>query len=540
MRLRSNAVEKKWDEHCCNLPSTIPTDVEDRQNRRSYRFVALLRCATVPSVLVLAGVLVFVLSPSTTTSSMSLRLLSIPRHTSIVEDDGPPPDLMVHGSRSYYTPCPPEFRKRAWAGFAKDTHVIRAFRSQGWYANDRDEYSWDDKAAIATYRFLYKRKTQSNKDYAVGQPWQRFSRIPGCSKKMGQKDSFQAGFRTLQKQYDATHNDGRDLIYFLPETYQLEHTKDRRKFEARILEEKKLGRNRPWVLKKADINNGRGIEMLPPDSEALYTATARAKEDDDHNYIVQSYVCNELTWFNGKKFDLRFYWLVASVDPLIVLYHDGYARVAGAMYNESDWGSTGQHLTNHQFRKEMGQPTDEDVLWDALWRRVREHYAANYERLSQLIVGDDPVRHVRNQIKEALSATVEAFKDSLTGKTEDTKVTTENNFAFYGSDFIIDADLDVYYLEAQSSPGLGQSLDFRIDMFRSLFRPMVNIVEEIADKQEKDAKANLLPIESLGDYEIIYAGDDWRYEFKGYKRRKDKKGCQLSPKQMSDTLWSPN
>ncbi|CAB9507540.1 polyglutamylase TTLL5 [Seminavis robusta] len=523
MRQRSAAVEMKSDVDLTSLPDGAQ---HSRHNPRSRRFLESSPTSILTAALLLTGMLVLVLSPPTTISA--LRKLSAAPSYYLTEDDGPPPDLVVHGKRDYYTPCPPEFRKRAWVGFEKDTNVIRAFRSQGWYAQSKTDVSWDDKKAIATYRVLYMRKSRHKKDFSVGLPWQRLSRVPSGAV-LEPKDSFFKRLNTLQEQYDATHDDGRNLIYFLPETYQLEQKNDRHKFVSRIMEEKKMGRNRPWVLKKAKINNGRGIEMLPPDSPALYSAAARAKEDDDNNYIVQSYVCNELTWFNGKKFDLRFFWLVASIDPLIVLYHDGYARVAAAKYNESDWGSTGQHLTNHEYRTEMGVPTDEDVMWDALWRRVREHYNADYARLSKLIVGDDPVRHVRNQIKEAISAIVEAFKDSLTEKKKDTPVTTENLFAFYGSDFIIDADLDVYCLEAQTVPGLGQGTDFRIDVFRKLFRPVVNIVEEIADKQEKDAKANLLPIKSLEDYEIVYA-DGWRYQFKGYERQKDKKGCQLSPK----------
>jgi hypothetical protein len=73
-----------------------------------------------------------------------------------------------------------------------------------------------------------------------------------------------------------------------------------------ILRGKTSGRNRPWFLKKVLVNNGRGVEVIPPDSPTLYTAVARSQEDKENDYIMQSYVCNELTWFNGAKFDLRF------------------------------------------------------------------------------------------------------------------------------------------------------------------------------------------------------------------------------------------
>jgi hypothetical protein len=53
--------------------------------------------------------------------------------------------------------------------------------------------------------------------------------------------------------------------------------------------------------------------------------------------IVQSYICNEVTWNHHHKFDLWVSWAVLSNDPLIVAYHDGYVCVENANYNESDW-----------------------------------------------------------------------------------------------------------------------------------------------------------------------------------------------------------
>jgi hypothetical protein len=101
-------------------------------------------------------------------------------------------------------------------------------------------------------------------------------------------------------------------------------------------------------------------------------------------------------------------------------------------------------------------------------------------------------------------------------------------FAVYGADFIVDADLDVWYVEAQASPGFGESYDYRVDLFRELYRPMVDIVEEIARKQVADARANLLPLSTLGGWEIVYAGD-WMYTYKGYERDApdNKKSCKV-------------
>lgn len=42
--------------------------------------------------------------------------------------------------------------------------------------------------------------------------------------------------------------------------------------------------------------------------------------------MVQKYISNP-NLINGHKYDFRVYLLIASTDPLIVYYHDGFLRV---------------------------------------------------------------------------------------------------------------------------------------------------------------------------------------------------------------------
>ena len=51
------------------------------------------------------------------------------------------------------------------------------------------------------------------------------------------------------------------------------------------------------------------------------------------NIMAQKYISNPLT-IDGHKFDFRIYMLIASVDPLIVYYHDGFLRISLLKYNK--------------------------------------------------------------------------------------------------------------------------------------------------------------------------------------------------------------
>jgi hypothetical protein len=231
--------------------------------------------------------------------------------------------------------------------------------------------------------------------------------------------------------------------------------------------------------------------------------------------LTQSYICNELVWLEKQKFDLRMYWLVASVDPPIVLYHDGIVRVGSATYDEMDFSTTYQHLTI------LAKGENTFPIHD-FWELIRTHYNENHLELSKKIK-IDPVQHVRNQMKEALGTMVSAFMDVSFGNSPK-NVTPENLFSFYGADFVIDKDLGVWFIDAQMSPGFGIAVDHKVELLGELFRPMVDLVEEIHLKQEADPQANILPLKGLGEWEIVYAGD-WQYTYEGYERSLSKKGC---------------
>ena len=50
-------------------------------------------------------------------------------------------------------------------------------------------------------------------------------------------------------------------------------------------------------------------------------------------WLIQRYIDNPLLLDRNNKFDFRMYMLIASVDPLIVYYHDGFLRVSFENYD---------------------------------------------------------------------------------------------------------------------------------------------------------------------------------------------------------------
>lgn len=89
------------------------------------------------------------------------------------------------------------------------------------------------------------------------------------------------------------------------------------------------------------------------------------KFPQEEQCVVSRYVPNPLL-INGRKFDLRIYVLVTSVDPLrIYIYKEGLARFASEVYSDV-LENNFSHLTNYSLNKKNatgGQVDDSDLKW---------------------------------------------------------------------------------------------------------------------------------------------------------------------------------
>mmetsp|Transcript_7704 Transcript_7704/g.11778 ORF Transcript_7704/g.11778 Transcript_7704/m.11778 type:complete len:480 (+) Transcript_7704:104-1543(+) len=404
--------------------------------------------------------------------------------------------MMTPKGVAKFTMTPEESKRTYWVEKNKKINepIIRAFRDRKWIKVN----NYEDAQFLWTY-------SPDGSFFKTLKPWQRYNHIPGFNH-WNNKDTYVAGFKDYERRVP-----GKDH-YFNPETYRLAVEEERQQL-AGVLRNQG-GMNRPWVLKEGNVNQGRGITIMAPHSEELSNVLEDNPIDDyeTEQLIMQRYVCNELTW-DRRKYDVRMFWLIASVDPLLVLYHDGYVRIGNANYDETDFSNTRNHLTTHTRLAEEGKAT---------WKEFEEH-VRNHNRAAGLGISD-PVSHVRNQFKEAIAETAAAFKDtSFNSK----KMVEENGIAFYGADFILDQDLDVYYLEPQMGCGLDEDYNFRVVMHDQMFRTMVDVLGEILEKEEKGE--NLLPLNKLGKWQVVYA-DGWTYNYDGYKRSKQKKDCSLPKK----------
>jgi len=160
------------------------------------------------------------------------------------------------------------------------------------------------------------------------------------------------------------------------------------------------------------------------------------------NYIVQRYIDNPLL-LNGQKFDLRAYMLIASSDPMIAYYHDGFLKVnlagdsSGCMDEEAL--KQAQQWSMEKLQEHL---LEEGRITDVNWLN----------------------NHLRPQLKKAmihlLRMTSHAFRKD------------KSTFELFSVDFLLDSNLNIWFMEANSGPAIEGGYSGSMEKF------IVNMIQD--------------------------------------------------------------
>ena len=166
-----------------------------------------------------------------------------------------------------------------------------------------------------------------------------------------------------------------------------------------------------WILKPCDASRGMGISILWQFDELREFYTNPKEHDFDpqeERYIIQRYIQNPLL-LEGRKSEIRIYWLVASLDPLIVLmYREGTVRLNTMPFTLDDFENTLIHVTNVFQQKSHPEYDPSAVLkWSfADW----ENYLIRELKLAPENYVEE---HLKPQLKRMLSFVVDAAAETL-------------------------------------------------------------------------------------------------------------------------------
>ena len=210
------------------------------------------------------------------------------------------------------------------------------------------------------------------------------------------------------------------------------------------------------------------------------------------NLIMQNFIHNPLL-LGGNKFDFRIYMVVASTNPLILFYHDGFLRLSLHEYDVKS-NDKGVLLTNTELSKKIF----EEVSKGGLFKGMNETQLRDFQMWTFPMLRDHLLKtkvitdenwldnHLRPQFKRAMV--------HLLRMSQHTFLQRSSIYELFGADFILDDKLNLWFLECNTSPMLkGTSVEkerFLVKMLkdhyeiiygllRSRMKRVMNFVNEL-------------------------------------------------------------
>lgn len=255
---------------------------------------------------------------------------------------------------------------------------------------------------------------------------------------------------------------------WVPETYDLSDTKQAAAFAKVALSETAPAPGAPpgWLAKRPGTDGGKGIELLHEARDAL---DGRSVKRTFKDRLAQRYVSDLLLTPDGRKFDLRVYWVVASFRPELLLYYGGTLRVSASNFTGE---GNGVHLTNAAQQKGGHGQSDASTrrplqaLWDQLSTEQRPGWPA------------DPAAYVDCSIRKTVQDVWRAYENDehLLAPRE-----THDAFILLGLDVMVDAELNVYLSEVQSGCGLPTNTKAVRDVVTKLVPDLLDVVLKVKD-----------------------------------------------------------
>jgi len=287
-------------------------------------------------------------------------------------------------------------------------------------------------------------------------------------------------------------------LEYQPETFILANPKE-------CVEFFKLVEHHPeyiWVTKVPTSSQGEGITVNPPmeviKEQWLDTTSPQlaCKKTDRKDSLIQRYIRNPLL-LEGKKMEIRSYWVLASVDPLIIFYRDGTVRLTTRDYKEEDWNDPLIHITNTKQQKKA----DPNYYKTEAERKWTLEKLADYLKTNKKIEDQEKwLDALRVDLKERIAVSVLANYPKLLG--DMTMSGWDGRFELFGMDVILDSNLKMWLTELQDGPGLSLDPGVKRVLIPRMIKELTDIVLEIDVKSRLGQKLDF-PLTSRGEWQQL-------------------------------------
>jgi len=343
--------------------------------------------------------------------------------------------------------------RRIMKGFGVD--IMPEIRE---YMEDQDIRKYDLKPNIHNF-FV---SGPMHKYQLVGQSFactfQAYDHIPGHAL-FNRKDLLSESVSTYSKKYiDRPHCF--NFSNFFPETWLLHiksqcidffnnhfNTKEYFDLKAKykIIYIRKLGKG-PHL--------GEGVNPVNEEEEKAIREeydNGRKCGEIKKNRIIQKFIYNPLL-IDGRKMDFRVYMLIASVNPLIAYYHDGYAKVSLTPYDVTSTEKS-TLITNVGFDEYLEQAAQGEKPLGMNAKQLREAHFWSFERIQEYLLKVGKITDP-NWLDNYLRPSFKKAFIHLLRATSGPFVKFSQTYELVGADFMLDDDLNLWIIECNTKPRL--------------------------------------------------------------------------------------
>jgi len=261
----------------------------------------------------------------------------------------------------------------------------------------------------------------------------------------------------------------------------------------------------------ANVHGAKGVAPLNEKEEADLRVLYNGGElcgRNANNTVIQYAVYNPQL-LEGRKFDFRTFLLIASSNPMIAYFHDGYLRMALFPYDVKST-EIGTFLPNSPLSKAVFETVRTNGSYYGLnAQEIKDRSYWLYPQLQEFLLKEGKItdpnwldNYLRPELKKAMIHLVRMSQKPLGAKS--------SVFELYGVDFMLDTNLNLWYIEANAQPLVrgwnpetvelfnrmnAHSFEIVIGLLRSRMKRVINYVNMLIENSEEwsleDGKMNI-------------------------------------------------
>jgi len=218
--------------------------------------------------------------------------------------------------------------------------------------------------------------------------------------------------------------------------------------------------------------------------------------------LMQQFIPNPMLIHN-KKSDFRLYMLVASTNPLIAFYHDGYFRVSSTEYDPRS-SEKSSLVTNSAISPQLRTARKTGSFEGKTYAELKEDQSWLFERLQKYLLDQGIItdtdwinNHLRPEAKKAMIHLLRSAQHSFLKRS--------SVFELYGVDFMLDDKLDLWFIEANALPGLSEKTPTLTKFEGKMLRDEFDIIFRLLRSRMKRIFNYVNKIITTGEAKLISA-----------------------------------